>query len=580
MNERSAAGTLLHRWKDGTFREILEDWKWILSHCRGHRGAITLYTALGILSTTLGLASGIAGKYAIDIITGFRTDQLWLLILILVGSGIFSLIFDSLTSRLAARLNVQIHDAIQAQVFDRVCGADWQAVGAFSGGDLLSRFSGDLSTVSANAVNWIPTAIIGIYRFVSTLLVLLYYDAVMALIAFTTVPVLLLLSRWLLRTQRRHTQQLRRSSAEVMGFESEAFSNLDTVKAFGAGPLFARRLRQVQQAHTNDILTHNGFAIVTNIVLSILNLLVQLAAFGYCLYLLWHRAITYGTMTLFLQQRGSLSSTFDSLLGLVPSFLNSSVSAHRLRELTQLPQESLATPPDPARITGCTLQLQDLAFGYRKKEPVLRESCLTAAPGQIVALAGASGAGKTTLLRLMLGLLHPQQGQAVLVTADGARIPLSAATRNCIAYVPQGNSLMRGTVAENLRLGAENASDAAITGALKAACAWEFVEKLPQGIHTQLGDRGLGLSEGQLQRLAIARAILRDAPVLLLDEATSALDPDTEKRVLRSVMEYCPDRICILTTHRPSVLALCSRVYRVEDGKLTDATAQYRNETR
>lgn len=564
----SAADTLLRRWKDGTFRELISDWKWIGSYSRRHWKAVTLYTLLGILSTTLGLASGIAGKYAIDVITGFRTDRLATMLLIMAGTALFSLLFDSLTSRLTAKLSLGIHNRIQAEIFERIADADWLSLSAFSSGDILSRFTGDISTVSANAITWLPTVIIGIYRFVSTLLVLLYYDAVMALIAFTSVPVLLLLSRWLLRRQRDHARRVRESSAELMSFESETFSNFDTVKAFGAVPLFGRRLRNAQDDYTREVLDHNRFSILTHVLLSVLNLLVQFAAFGYCLYLLWNDTITYGTMTLFLQQRSSLSSTFDSLLGLIPGFLNSAVSARRIRELTELPREAhshdIGQPSGPF-----ALELQDLELGYGD-DPVVEKACLTAKPGQIVALVGASGAGKTTLLRLILGLLQPKDGHAHLIAADGTRLPLNADTRRQIAYVPQGNSLLSGTVAENLRLAKEDASEQEIIDALKAAWAWEFVEKLPQGIHSRLGERGRGLSEGQAQRIAIARAILRDAPVLLLDEATSALDVATERQVLRSLMASCPGKVCILTTHRPTVLDLCSRVYQVGEGTIRE----------
>ncbi len=569
MNNNTAVGTLLGRWKDGTFREILGDWKWIFSYSRRHWKAVALYTVLGIFSATLSLASGIAGKYAIDVITGFQTNRLISMIVLMVGTALASLVLESLISRLSVKLTVSIHNQIQAEIFDRVADADWLSLSAFPSGDILSRFTGDISAVSSNAISWLPTVIIGLYRFVSTLLVLLYYDATMALIAFTSVPVLLVLSRWLLRRQRDHSRQVREASARLMSFQSETFSNFDTVKSFGALPLFGRRLRAVQGQQAKEVLDYNGFSIFTNAVLSVLNLLVQFAAFGYCLYLLWDRAITYGTMTLFLQQRSSLSGTFNSLLGLIPNFLNASVSAHRIRELTELPPEPHSS--DPAIQGPFTLELRDLSFGYREGK-VVEQASLTAAPGQIVALAGPSGEGKTTLLRLILGLIRPQAGQASLIAEDGTRIALTADTRCHIAYVPQGNSLLSGTVAENMQLAREDVPEEAIIDALKAACAWDFVEKLPQGIHTPLGERGRGLSEGQAQRIAIARALLRNAPILLLDEATSALDVDTEKQVLQSIMAHCPGRICILTTHRPSVLELCSKVYQVENGRLTEKT--------
>ena len=282
-------------------------------------------------------------------------------------------------------------------------------------------------------------------------------------------------------------------------------------------------------------------------------------------------------MTLFLQQRSSLSTTFNSVLSVVPNFLNSSISAHRIRELTELTREMHVPEShvlDEQAHQGFTVFMENLEFGYREDTPVIQDSRFIARPGQIVALVGASGEGKTTLIRLILGLVRPQSGSACLMAADGTRIPMNADTRHLLSLVPQGNSLLSGTIAENMRLAKEDATEEQIIAALDTACAWEFVRKLPGGIHASVGERGRGLSEGQAQRIAIARAILRGAPVLLLDEATSALDVTTERRVLRSIIRSHPNKTCIVTTHRPSVLGLCQTVYRVTDGAITELSQE------
>ena len=205
---------------------------------------------------------------------------------------------------------------------------------------------------------------------------------------------------------------------------------------------------------------------------------------------------------------------------------------------------------------------------------MLHSSDFDAAPGEIVALIGASGEGKTTIIRLILGLVHPVDGSVTVTSSDGREVMMNADTRHLFAYVPQGNTILAGTIEENLRMAKEDASEAELIEALKLACAWEFVEKLPNGIRSNIGERGKGLSEGQAQRIAIARAILRDAPVLLLDEATSALDVATERRVLRNIITSKPNKTCIVTTHRPSVLNMCKRVYRVMDTRVTELTEE------
>ena len=206
---------------------------------------------------------------------------------------------------------------------------------------------------------------------------------------------------------------------------------------------------------------------------------------------------------------------------------------------------------------------------YVENKKVLVNSSMKANPGEIVALVGPSGEGKTTLIRMFLGLIHPENGEALMLDQSGKEVKLGITTRNMFAYVPQGNTIFSGTIADNLRLVKEDASDEEIIEALKIACAYDFVEKLEKGIYSEIGARGRGLSEGQAQRISIARAILRDAPILLLDEATSALDVVTERNVLNNIILKQPNKTCIVTTHRPSVLNMCQRVYRVIDTQLT-----------
>ena len=337
---------------------------------------------------------------------------------------------------------------------------------------------------------------------------------------------------------------------------------------------YGKKLREWQEKYKETSLTYNLFTIKTNIFMSVLGLIVQYAAFGYCLFLLWTNQITYGTMTLFLEQRGRLSNSFNRVVGIVPGFLSSSVSAHRIRELIDLPSEYHI--PESRELMeqaehGVQVIMDDVSFAYVEDNRVIQDSDFVASPGEIVAIVGPSGEGKTTMIRLMLGLVRPDEGGVTLKTVDGNELEVNADSRYLFSYVPQGNTVLSGTIAENLRMVKEDATDEEIVEALKTACAWDFVEKLPDGINASVGERGRGLSEGQAQRISIARAVLRDAPILLLDEATSALDVATERQVLRNILEKRPNKTCIITTHRPSVLELCKRVYRVMEGKVTEA---------
>ena len=218
--------------------------------------------------------------------------------------------------------------------------------------------------------------------------------------------------------------------------------------------------------------------------------------------------------------------------------------------------------------------MRDVDFAYTSEHPVISDSDFRAAPGEIVALVGPSGEGKTTMIRLMLGLTHPEKGRAFLRASDGTEVEMNADSRFLFSYVPQGNAILSGTVAENLRMVREDATDDEVIEALKIACAWDFISAMPDGINSKVGERGKGFSEGQAQRIAIARAVLRDAPILLLDEATSALDVATERQVLRNIIRHRSNKTCIVTTHRPTVLNMCQRVYRVMDTRVTELSEE------
>ena len=568
---------LIGRWKDGTFSEIIDDWKWIFSYSKKYKGAIVFYTLLGIFSTSMGLVSSVASKYMIDIITGYQTDKLWIMIVITVGSAIFSLAFSNIIGRISTKLSIYINNDIQADIFDKIIDADWLEINKYSNGDVLNRFNSDVNTVSGNAISWLPSIVIAIYNFVATFIVIWHYDKIMSLLAFASAPIMLLMSKFLITKQREYAKRVKEMSSEMMTFEVETFYNFDTIKSFGISDLYGKKMRTWQSRFKDVSLEYNMFSIKTGIFMSIMGMIVQYAAFGYCLFRLWTHDITYGTMTLFLQQRGNLNSAFNSVISIIPAFLNSSISAHRIRELAQLPKEvhiPESNELDRLAEEGFEVRMRDVDFSYVEGTRVITESSFHAHPGEIVALVGASGEGKTTMIRLILGLIRPEKGQAVMIGADGREVPMNAETRHLFAYVPQGNTILSGTIAENMRMVKEDATDEEIIEALKVSCAWDFVEKMPDTIQSKIGERGRGFSEGQAQRIAIARAVLRDAPILLLDEATSALDVTTERRVLRNIISQKPNKTCIVTTHRPSVLNMCQRVYRVMETKVTELSEE------
>lgn len=564
--------------RDGTIKEFIDDWKWIFSFSKKYRWIVVFYAFLGILNSTMSIGTAYVGRIMINIIVGQQQEKLWILIAAMVGMLILSLVFSSVSSYINARISIYVNNDMQAGIFERIMDARWKELSSYPSGDLLNRFNGDVGTISSNAISWIPNLIVNIYTFIVTLVVLWRMDFGMALIAFVSAPFLLGLSRFIMRKMKEYRKRVLELNSQMMSFEVETFYNFEMIKSFGIFGYYSRKLKGWQQKYKKFNLDYNKFQIKSNILLTLVSTIVSFTAFGYCLYRLWTGQIMYGDMTFFLQQRSALSSRFNNLVGTIPGMINSAVSAHRVRELMDLPREE----HDPDRVTyleertgkGIKVHVNDVTFGYDEHANVYEHSDLQVTSGEMVALMAESGGGKTTLIRLLLGMLEPDSGKVTLQSGSGEEFPVNSDLRKFFAYVPQGNTMFSGSIAENMRMVNEEATDDDVINALKTACAWEFVEKLPEGINSTLGERGRGLSEGQAQRISIARALLRNAPILLLDEATSALDRETEERVLNNIMSSHPDRLIILSTHRPAALRLCNRIYKISGGKISETTIE------
>ncbi len=565
-----AVQSILNKWHDGTFSDFIGDWKWIFSFSKKYRAIIVFYTIIGILGSTLSLGGAYVSRILINIIVDRQTEKLWLLVGLMIGSMVFSLVLSSVNSRIFTRISIYVNNDIQAEIFNRIIDARWKEISAYPSGDLLNRFNNDVGTIVANAINWIPNLIVNVYMFAITFVVLFRMDPGMAWLAFLSAPFLLAMSRTIMRKQKEYRKRVLELNSGMMSFEAETFFNFEMIKSFGILGHYSKRLKGWQKKYKEYNLDYNMFSIKTNILLTLVGTLVGMAAFGYCLYRLWTGQILYGDMTFFLQQRSSLSGRFNSLVATIPGMLNSAISAHRVRELTELPREKHDAEAfermKAVADAGLSLRMDGVTFGYQEGKDIYQGMDFRADSGEIVALLASSGGGKTTLMRIILGMLEPDQGRVELVDRNGNAVPVDADMRYFFSYVPQGNTILSGTIAENMRMVRENVTDEEIVEALKTACAWEFVEKLPNGIHGTLGERGRGISEGQAQRLSIARALLRNAPILLLDEATSALDADTEEKVLQNIVQRHPNRLIIVSTHRLGVLKLCQKIYRITDG--------------
>ena len=566
------AKKIIRKIQKGALRDVMRELHWIYQYGLKYKGGILWYICLGTFGIATGLAGSVISKYIIDAVTGYDSNGLVSAAFAYVFLQLFTIGSRAWSNMVSEKISIKVDQEIRADVYDKIMDADWEALSQFHSGDLLNRVDNDVSSVSNSVLGWVPNFVTHFLRFAGTLGIILYYDPTLALLALVSAPITLAVSRSVSIRLRDYNKKIRKVSSDVMVFNEESFQNVQLIKSFGLTKLYKKKLGDVQETYKKIRLDYNRFHVVTSSGMSLVGSVVAMVCFGWGVYRLWSGHITYGTMTLFLQLSTSLAGAFSALVYMVPSAISAATAAGRLMSVTQLPKEKRLCEEKAEELIlakkGIEVRTEGIRFQYHTGKKVLQDVSFVAKPGEIVAIVGPSGEGKTTMLRILLGLVAVLEGTVTVSAPQKEPVPVSAATRELFAYVPQDNVMFAGSIAENLRVIKEDATDEQINEALRKACAYEFVHKIPTGLQRPIRENGGGFSEGQIQRLAIARALLSDAPVLLFDEATSALDVGTERKILRNILDKSDDKTCIITTHRPSVLGMCDRIYKISDCKM------------
>lgn len=557
------------------FTGLKAEWKWLFSYILKYKKTVALYVVIGLFGTAMGLAGSVAGKYLIDSVVSHNRDTILLSAVLVIGLSLFQIFMGFLTSRIASVTGTKVSTEVRSSIYEHIVRSKWEDISKYHSGELINRLEGDVSSVSSSIISFIPSLFTRLTMFVGCLALVLYYDPTMAAMALLSAPVLFLLSRYSANIMRKYNKESREANGRVLSYSEESIQNLQTVKAFDLPNSYTKKFWGLLSDYRRLRLEHDFFTQRISLLLGVIGLLVSNLCYGWGVWRLWQGAISFGTMTMFLQITGRLSSSFSALVSMVPTAISIGTAAGRIKEITDLPLEPDSIGPEADRLAaealtrGVSVRAENVTYTYRDAtSPVLSNVSFSVSPGETAAFVGPSGEGKTTVLRMLLALIEPNGG-SLSVSAGEENLPISPATRRLCAYVPQGSTVFSGTVAENLRIVRPEATDEELIAALKTADAWSFIEPLPQGLETLIGERGVNFSEGQVQRLSIARALLKDAPLLIMDEATSALDTETEARVLSNIMVSDKPRTCIITTHRPSMLRYCQKVYRISENTVT-----------
>ena len=540
---------------------LFKYFRWLYRYSEGARGALLGNILLGVATVLLNLAFIWICKSLVDIATHVRSGAIgWYTAAIFIIIGL-RLICSALNMRLENITSAKMNFLIRKRIYADLLGSQWTGKERFHTGDTLNRLMNDVDKVTQVICTEFPAMVTTLVQLVAAFVFFCLLEWRLALLLVLVSPAFLAFGKLFFRKMHGITKEIRDTESRIQSHIQESLQHRNVIRSLETGGMMRDRLDDLQEAEYGQILDRTRFNIFSRTVIGATFNLGYIAAFLWGVYGILHGTVTFGIMTAFLQLVGQIQNPLLRMTRQIPAFVYATASIDRLAELENAPQEDEG---EPVVLEGpCGIRVEGLMFRYPDgEEDIFNGFSFDFTPGSRTAIVGETGVGKSTLIRLMLALLHPGKGSLKLYN-DREETDISARTRRNLVYVPQGNSLFSGTIRENLLLGDPEAGEARMKEVLHCAAA-DFIEELPDGLDTRCGEQGSGLSEGQAQRIAIARALLRPGSILLLDEFSSSLDPVTEERLMMRLTAAAPDKTMIFITHREKIAEYCTRLLSLE----------------
>lgn len=543
---------------------------WITKSSKKELPGLVLLIICNALYSVCTVSLAVFAKLIIDSATRKDKDSLIMYAAVLLAVTVLQIALRLSAKALEVRVSGRLEIAYKTELFSQILKKDYLKISAFHSGELMTRLTSDVSLVSQAVVQILPTVAATLTRLVCAFAVLFYLDRWFALLFLLAGIVLFVFTRLFRGSIKKLHRRVQETDGEVRSFMQETIESLLVVKIFGIGSKIRKKSEELQGENFNAKIKKNRWSIFANLGFS------AAFSFGYLFALVWSGlklcagSITFGTLTAMMQLINQVQMPFTSLSGIVPQYYSMIASAERILEIENM-EASRAVNDSNVNTAEIYADLEairfdNVSFSY-DRETVISNADFEIKKNDFVMISGISGIGKSTLFKLMVGVLPADTGK-ISILSGGREYAVDKYTRPLFAYVPQGNMLMSGTIRDNLRLVNSSATDEEIMKAVEVSCADSFINELPDGLDTVLLENGHGLSEGQVQRLAIARAVLTGAPILLLDEATSALDEENEKRLLENI-KGLRDKTCVIISHKNAAYEICNRELRIEDRKIS-----------
>ena len=533
---------------------------WLWRAWRGNRLQAVLNAVVGLLGVVVSLSSVWAVQHAIDVAAHEVEGNIIIAVLLMGGLILSNFALNIASVWIRNILGIKAQNRMQQKLLDRMLRSKWNGKETHHSGDVLNRLETDVTNVVNFLTEIIPNSLSTLALFVGAFGYLFMMDWRLAIVIVIMIPIFILFSRVYVRQMRHLTSEVRTSDSKVQSILQETIQHRLLIKTLEGDSAAVDRLEDTQSVLRSNVVRRTKFSVFSYLVLNLGFSVGYLIAFTWAAVRLSRGTLTFGGMTAFLQLVNKIQNPARQLTHLAPQFVSVFTAAERLMELEENPLEEQGEPIELK--APCGVRFIDVAFAYDDSENnVIEHLSYDFYPTSCTAILGETGAGKTTMVRMILALLQPNSGK-VEIYNEKEHHDLSPLLRTNFVYVPQGNTLMSGTIRDNLRLGKLDATDDEMAEALKRSCA-NFVFELPDGLDTKCTEQGGGLSEGQAQRISIARALLRNRSIMLFDEATSALDPDTERKLLQNILSK-RDKTIIFITHRPAVMEYCDQTIEIK----------------
>lgn len=541
-------------------------WSWIVQNGKKSFPIIVLLSLISMMLSLIQVRFATASKDVMDIATkqveGVLSKAFLVLVFLLVIRLILQIIINYLNVHACSRLEI----SLKRHIFSILLKKDYLSVAKFHSGELMNRIDSDVSVIVNGIIDIVPYAVMFLTSIIGAFFVLYSIDGTLALIILCIGPVVGVGARIYSAKYKKMHKLCQEYDGKTKSFMLEILQNLLVVKSFGCEERVLDKSETLQTRSYKLRIKRVTVSVFAQIGMFLIFNAGYYFAMAYAAYKLSIHELTYGDVTAILALVSQIQSPFKSISSLVPRAFAVAASVERLLELEDVKEEISEglEIPDNVYEKMDSIVFDNVAFSY-SDDAIVSGININVKKGECAVIAGESGAGKSTAIKLLLGIMQPQNG-SIYIEYDGKKLPIGSNTRKLFAYVPQGNLILSGTIRENITFARENASDEQIINAAKVAQIWDFIETLDKGLDTEIGEKGLGLSEGQVQRISIARAILHDAPILLLDESTSALDSQTEKNLLSAIREMT-DKTCIIVSHKQAAFDICDKVVYIEKKK-------------